>query len=315
VSTLSTSHSIQLTGLTASTTYHFRVRSQNATPTLTISGDNTFTTPTPDTTPPTVTGRTPAAGATGVWTTAPLTATFSEPVQSSTISFVLRDSVNVVVPATLTYDAPSLTATLQPNAALRVSSTYTATVSGTADLAGNVMTSTSWSFTTTATSSACPCSIWSSTTTPGTASHTDTGAVELGVKFRSNVAGQISGIRFYKGSANTGTHIGNLWTVAGTLLATATFAGESPTGWQQVNFTTPVSITANTTYVASYYAPAGGYARDASFFTGTTVINGPLQALADGTDGPNGVYGYGSTSGFPSSTYQATNYWVDVIFR
>ena len=35
--------------------------------------------------------------------------------------------------------------------------------------------------------------------------------VELGVKFRSRLAGFVSAIRFYKGSGNTGTHIGNLW--------------------------------------------------------------------------------------------------------
>ena len=51
--------------------------------------------------------------------------------------------------------------------------------------------------------------------------------------------------------ANTGTHVGNLWTTSGTLLATGTFSGETASGWQQLNFTTPVDITAGTTYVAS----------------------------------------------------------------
>ena len=41
---------------------------------------------------------------------------------------------------------------------------------------------------------------------------TDTAAVELGVKFRADVNGYITGIRFYKGSTNTGTHVGSLWT-------------------------------------------------------------------------------------------------------
>ena len=40
---------------------------------------------------------------------------------------------------------------------------------------------------------------------------------------------------------------------------------------------------------------------------------GPAHALATGIDGGNGVYLYGA-SGFPNSTYQATNYWVDVVF-
>ena len=34
-------------------------------------------------------------------------------------------------------------------------------------------------------------------------------------------------------------------------------------GWQQVNFSTPVTITANTTYIASYLAPKGHYSDNA----------------------------------------------------
>ena len=43
------------------------------------------------------------------------------------------------------------------------------------------------------------------------------------MRFRSSVNGYITGIRFYKSATNTGTHLGNLWTGSGTLLATATF--------------------------------------------------------------------------------------------
>ncbi len=43
-------------------------------------------------------------------------------------------------------------------------------------------------------------------------------------------------------------------------------------------------------------------------------VNGPLTALADGAGGGNGVYLYGA-GGFPTQTYNATNYWVDVVFR
>jgi hypothetical protein len=40
----------------------------------------------------------------------------------------------------------------------------------------------------------------------------------------------------------------------------------------------------------------------------------PLHALADGVSGGNGVYAYGGTSGFPTSTFRTQNYWVDVVF-
>ena len=58
---------------------------------------------------------------------------------------------------------------------------------------------------------ACPCSIWNDCRHRPRSTN-DTSAVELGVKFRSDVAGYITGIRFYKGPDNTGTHVGHLWT-------------------------------------------------------------------------------------------------------
>ena len=64
-------------------------------------------------------------------------------------------------------------------------------------------------------------------TCPRTRPRTTPSAVELGVKFRADQPGFVTGIRFYKGAGNTGTHVGNLWTSDGTLLATATFTGET----------------------------------------------------------------------------------------
>ena len=164
-----------------------------------------------------------------------------------------------------------------------------------------------------AAAAACPCTIWPGSATPGTVDTYQSLPVELGVKFTASVNGYITGIRFYKGVANTGTHLGNLWSSAGTLLASATFTGESSSGWQQVNFSSPVAITANIVYVASYFSPTGDFSVDRNYFD-TPVNNPPLQALQNGTSGANGVYNYGSTSAFPASTYEAPNYWVDVVF-
>ncbi|HEY4817521.1 MAG TPA: DUF4082 domain-containing protein, partial [Candidatus Acidoferrum sp.] len=184
-----------------------------------------------------------------------------------------------------------------------------------ADSIGTVGTSADLTFTTSSTPYSCPCSIWSSTTTPGTPSVNDSQAVELGVKFTSDVSGYITGIRFYKSSQNSGTHTGTLWTSSGTRLATATFIGETSSGWQQVNFSSPVAIATNTTYVASYHTNSGFYAGDTQFFAKSAVNQPPLHALANGTNGGNGVYIYGSGGAFPNATYQSTNYWVDLVFN
>jgi hypothetical protein len=167
----------------------------------------------------------------------------------------------------------------------------------------------------TPTSAGCAaCTIWPSSATPTNPSVADTGSVELGVKFRADVSGQVTGIRFYKGTGNTGTHVGSLWTTSGTRLASATFGTETASGWQQVNFASPVAITAGTVYVASYFAPVGQYAADNGFFASAGVDNPPLHALQDGVSGGDGVYAYGATSSFPNNTYSASNYWVDVVF-
>ncbi|NML16568.1 DUF4082 domain-containing protein [Azohydromonas caseinilytica] len=157
-------------------------------------------------------------------------------------------------------------------------------------------------------------SLWPASATPAEASHNDTGAVNLGVKFRASQAGYVLGIRFYKGSANTGTHVGTLWSSAGTALASATFINETTSGWQEARFATPVPVAANTVYVASYLAPRGGYAFNGDYFATAGLGSGPLYALRNGESGGNGVYVYASTSRFPTASYRSGNYWVDVIF-
>ena len=157
--------------------------------------------------------------------------------------------------------------------------------------------------------------IWPSTAIPGTADSGPDSAVELGVKFRSDVPGSITGLRFYKATANTGTHVGNLWSSTGTKLGSITFSNETASGWQQMLLTAPVAITSNTVYVASYHSTIGHYSEDDHYFLSSGVNNPPLHALTNGVSGGNGVYAYGASSVFPTNTYLAANYWVDVVFQ
>lgn len=158
-------------------------------------------------------------------------------------------------------------------------------------------------------------SLWKPTMAPANAASSDTSAVELGVKFKSDVAGYITGLRFYKSSTNTGTHVASLWKADGTLLSRATFSGETASGWQQVNFPSPVAVSANTVYVASYHTNVGRYAFNENFFATAGTDTAPLHALGGSADNKNGVYAYGANPVFPNASYQSTNYWVDVFFR
>ena len=168
---------------------------------------------------------------------------------------------------------------------------------------------------------ACPCSIWGPAVTPKTIDGGDTAATEVGVKFTTDTFGYATGIRFYKASTNSGTHIGNLWTSSGQLLASATFSNETTSGWQQVNFAQPVALNKGTTYIASYFAPKGHYSADDAYFfttpklgtnpTITNVDSPPLHALRNTNGLVNGVFAHSGTSTFPTSTNDATNYYVD----
>ncbi|HTH07237.1 MAG TPA: DUF4082 domain-containing protein, partial [Ilumatobacteraceae bacterium] len=160
----------------------------------------------------------------------------------------------------------------------------------------------------------CPCtSLWKPSAVPPIPDFGDGTALELGVKFKSDIDGFITGIRYYKSVSNSGTHVGNLWKTDGTQLATATFSGESQSGWQQVLFATPVAITANTIYVASYHTNVGHYAATPGYFNTASVDSPPLHALPTNSVGGNGVFSVGD-SAFPANTFNGANYWVDVVF-
>jgi hypothetical protein len=166
----------------------------------------------------------------------------------------------------------------------------------------------------------CPCTLAGPNVTPWRLDQGDTSSVEVGVRFKSDLDGTITGVRFYKSSLNTGTHIGNLWSSSGALLATGTFSNETASGWQQLTFPSPVSITAGTTYVASYYAPKGHYSVSSGYYYvpsptgGNTLDAPPLHALSANGGAANGVYTYAGSSAFPVSTFQGENYAVDVVF-
>lgn len=254
-----------------------------------------------DTTPPTISITSPTAGAT-VSGTVSVTATANDNVAVASVQFKV-DGNDIGTDTTSPYS-------VSWNSALAANGTHSLVAVAT-DTGGNSTTSNALSVTTN-NSSLSTLSIWPNTTTPAVASDSDAAAVELGVKFRSSQATNVVGVKFYKGSGNTGTHVGSLWDTAGNKLASVIFTGESASGWQTANFGSPISIAANTTYVVSYHAPNGHYAVNENYFATAATTNGTLTALANSVAGGNGVYKYGA-SGFPNQTYSSSNYWVDVL--
>ena len=292
--------SVTINGLTGGTTYTFQVTAINPIGSAPASAASNAVTPVANSAPTAPTSVTAAAATSRAvvnWTEP--TSNGGSPITSYTVT-------------------PFIGPTAQPSVEVPAGAT--------SDVVKNLINGTAYTFTVTAnnaigtspastpTAAVVPQDTIFDFATPTTIDSGDASATNVGVKFTSELAGTITGIRFYKAPANTGTHVGSLWTAAGTLLAQATFTNESANGWQQVNFSTPVQITPNTTYVASYLAPKGHYSNTTSAFATTGFANAPLSALANSTS-PNGLYLYSTKSGFPTSTFKSTNYWVDVDFE
>ncbi|WP_313356193.1 DUF4082 domain-containing protein [Microbacterium sp.] len=155
---------------------------------------------------------------------------------------------------------------------------------------------------------AAPTGVLSPTEKPAITADSDRASAELGVKFTVADAGTITGVKFYATPANAGPHVGSLWDQNGKQLATATFPSTTTAGWVSASFATPVDVKPGQTYVASYLAPSGGYAVTQDYFTTARSAAGvtfPKNA---------GVYRYGAKGGFPTQTYKASNYFVDVLY-
>jgi len=145
------------------------------------------------------------------------------------------------------------------------------------------------------------------TQTPAKVGQNDNTNYELGMKFTSDQAGQITAIRYWKDASETGPHFGHIWADNGGELAGVTFTNETASGWQTGNLTSPFTVEANEVYTVSVNINST-YVSTSSGLAGT-ITNGPLSTVADGS---NGVFGTIGT--FPTSSFQNANYFRDVVF-
>jgi len=283
----STQFTVQISAATASTSVQISASLNSATLTTTIS-----------VAPGAIVAVavSPASTTVGPGGTQQFTATVSG-TSNTAVTWSLSSSVGSISSAGM-YTAPG-SVSAQQTVTVRATSVADSTKYGTATIVVNPPAAT-----------AAAVSLWPASAMPATASASDTNSVELGLKFSSSVAGSVTGVRFYKGPNNTGTHVGHLWTSSGMLLASVTFANETVSGWQQANFSTPVNINANTVYVMSYLAPNGNYADDQNY-AWSTLSATPLSV----SGAAPGVYAYAPTATFPTNTWNASNYWVDVVFN
>ncbi|WP_405472052.1 DUF4082 domain-containing protein [Paenarthrobacter ilicis] len=259
--------------------------------------------------PFTVGGQSPQPNAGSVPLNSVVSAVLSEAAVTSSVSMAVKISNGAAVAGSSTYDPSNRKVTFTPGAALAAGTAYTATVTATAVSGQPMSGGGTWSFTTVqapGTPGVCPCSLFADTVTPTTPDADDGVPLSLGVRFASNTAGQVTGVRFYKSVGNTGTHTGAIYTTAGQLLGTVTFSNETSTGWQTASFSQPVTMEADTEYVVAYKSTTGKYSYTANGF-GQGITSGPLRTAPD-----SGAFAYNSD--FPNSTSTA-NYLVDLVFN
>ncbi|WP_347107724.1 DUF4082 domain-containing protein [Paenarthrobacter sp. S56] len=274
----------------------------NATSTASYLVDLVFNQSAP---PLSVTSQVPAPGATGIPTDVKPSITFSTAVNPGVNFTLTANGSSLAGSAALSAD--SKTVTFTPASTLPAGTAVTANVSNIAGPQGQTLPPSTWQFTT-ADATVQQSTIFG-TLTPQVAAAADNGSVELGTAFTVSQAGNVTGIRFYKGTGNTGTHVGSLWNSAGTRLAQVTFTNETATGWQTATLSSPVALSTGQTYVVSYLAPNGNYSYTSGFFN-TAWTSGVFTAT-----GPNnGLYRYGAGGVMPDSSWNATNYFVDVVY-
>jgi len=145
-----------------------------------------------------------------------------------------------------------------------------------------------------------------------------TTAIEVGVRFTASAPGDVVAIRFFRTVGNPSGYVVHLWSGDGTLLATAEAPPDDgqPIGWREQAIAA-THVTPSSVYVASYFSSGGTYSYTKNGFA-TALTSGPLTALASGdsgTDG-NGVFDYSMVplTAPPASTFEETNYFVDVRF-
>jgi hypothetical protein len=140
---------------------------------------------------------------------------------------------------------------------------------------------------------------------PGTVDSADAGSYEMGVAFTTSKALRLTGIGYYRSTANVGTHVGRLWnqTTPGSefVVLSGTFDDLAATPGPQV-LPLPYDLPAGA-WFASMAMPSGHYSVDAHGYDAAKTV-GSVTA-------PIGAGRYSNTlAHIPDQIGNNSNYWV-----
>jgi hypothetical protein len=277
-----------------------------------VDGATTTFTTSSSATAPAITSTAPVDGATNVATGTNVTATFDRSLDASTVTsanVTLKPDGGSAVAATITYDSATRKITLDPLADLDDGGHYTLTL--TTGIRSSTGTPLAAQATVAFSVSTCPCSVMGTLVPAQTGLPVQDGrggsgpwTYEMGTKITVTKNVDLTSVRFYKDAAETGTHVGRVWTEGGTLLGSVTFTGETASGWQKQALASAVALTAGTNYVVSvnlnntFVFTNGGLA--------APIVSGPVRSVGAGL--------FGASAGtFPTGSWNNSNYFVDGV--
>jgi len=146
----------------------------------------------------------------------------------------------------------------------------------------------------------------------------DITATTVGLEFYTTSDCTVTAIRWWQPGASTDTAIrqGKIFRVSDhSVIATATSAAPSGSGWQVLTLPAPVALTANTRYRVAVFHPSGHYSASGHYFDASSAnIQDHILVVPSSANSTNGqgVFNQGGGITDPSSTFNATSYWVDV---
>jgi hypothetical protein len=163
-------------------------------------------------------------------------------------------------------------------------------------------------------------SLWPDSETPpeaGDVSAAD--GLTLGTRIHFAVAGQVTALRYYESANLDGAVELKLWnggtnTQVAVVAAPTAVAGSA--GWRTVALPTSVGVSASPAwYVVSYHLVDTNYSAQASYFTSARVVGNLTAPASADVSGGNGLYTYEGGHTRPSSNFNASCYFADVVFR
>lgn len=157
-------------------------------------------------------------------------------------------------------------------------------------------------------------------------------SLSLGFSFMVAVPGTVTDFRYRAHSTNvTGSYEGGLYQITdedppagigdGTLLGSATFGALTAGAWNTVAAGAGIAVDEDISYRARVHTTAARYVARGNFFAAGNITRGNIRGLQDGAAPPgltsirNGTYFYNATPTYPQDAFNASAYFVDVVFE